>query len=225
MISTKSSRTNVGSKCLSTSALITVGDLEVSITFWIDVVASSCSIGHLDSTNPPPPGCADSGPNVGVRVDAYGLNWSRGVGGRCGARVSAVVRSAGRQRRFVWLGVLGVTSWAAVLSSIKPVVASMNVITRGSGSPGRSVARLLHVGVLRCDTSCWPRCCRRSDFEGRGSLRHRVPAARRAVRETKSRTPCRHARMTDPRPGTVFDIELVEETGCCRADSVTGWIS
>jgi hypothetical protein len=57
-------------------------------------------------------------------LDAYGLPWSRGVGGRCGARASAAVRSAGRQRRFVWLGVFGVTSCAAMLLSIKPVVAS-----------------------------------------------------------------------------------------------------
>ena len=92
MISTKSSRTNVGSKCLSTSALIVVGDLEVSITLWMDVLASSCSIGHLDSANPPLPVGADSGPNVGVRVDPYGLNWSRGVGARCGPRASAMVR-------------------------------------------------------------------------------------------------------------------------------------
>ena len=136
MISTKSSRTNVGSKCLSTSALITVVTLEVSITFWRDVLASSCSIGHLDRANPPLPVGADSGPNIGVRVDAHGLNWSRGVGARCGARASAVVRSAGQQRRFVWLGVLGVTSWAAVLWSIKPVVAPMNVITRDQDHRG-----------------------------------------------------------------------------------------
>jgi hypothetical protein len=108
MISTKSSRTNVGSKCLSRSALITVGDLEVSITFWIDVLASSCSIGHLDSTNLSPPVGADSGPNVGVRVDAYGLNWSRGVEGAvargrpqlCGPQPAAPVCLAGYARSY-----------------------------------------------------------------------------------------------------------------------------
>jgi hypothetical protein len=58
-------------------------------------------------------------------LDAFDLPWSRGVGGRCGA--GGPLRcgvSAGRQRRFVWLGVFGAASCVAVFLSIEPIVAS-----------------------------------------------------------------------------------------------------
>ena len=43
------------------------------------------------------------------------ISLGRGASEGCGAGASAEVRSAGRQRRFVGLGVFGVTSCAAVL--------------------------------------------------------------------------------------------------------------
>ena len=81
------------------------------------------------------------------------------------------------------------------------------------------MARILGVGVLRCDTSCWPGCCRRSNFEGRGSLRHRAPQQD----ETFGRLNPEHLvgmlGWRNPAREAVFDIEFVEEeTGCRRAD-------
>jgi hypothetical protein len=66
-----------------------------------------------------------TGPPVGVRVGRIYLSLGGGASEGAPARAaSAEVRSAGRRRRFVWLGVFGVTSWATVLLSIKSVVAS-----------------------------------------------------------------------------------------------------
>ena len=145
---------------------------------------------------------------------------ARGGPLRCGV-------SAGRRRRFVWVGVFGAASRAAVLLSIEPVVPS------GEWS---SPVDQDHPGDL------WPESWASVFFgvtpaAGPGvvvlvisrdadHLRHRAPAARRDVRETKSRTPCRDARMAEPAREAVFDIEFLKKKPVAAVPiSVTGSIS
>jgi hypothetical protein len=118
------------------------------------------------------------------------LPWWRGVGGRCGARGvrrGAVCRPA-PPVCLTW--VFGVTSWAAVLLSIKPVVASgewsspVDQDHPGELWPGSRTS--VFFGLT---PAAGPGCCRHTNCEGRGSLRHRDRVARRDVRETKSREP------------------------------------